>query len=160
MLRVGPSELTDAGEGLFAVRFIPRGTLIPVEPSTPQPRPAERGDNLEFYLDRRVDPATPCLFDGRLCTLGDVRRDLDPSVYTPSYVHARPDDPLMKANDRAWPADAPDVYEARASARNAIEFVLAFERGRAAGIRAHFLRDVAPGEEIGATYGWGYWTES
>ena len=63
----------------------------------------------------------------------------------------------MKANDLAWPASDENEYEAR-SERNAMELVLNFDdAGRPIGVMALFNRNVPRGEEIGVTYGYGYW---
>ena len=64
----------------------------------------------------------------------------------------------MKANDLAWSAGASrGEYEARLC-NNQIELVLAFEHGRIDRAIAFVNRDIALGDEVGVTYGFGYWS--
>ena len=64
----------------------------------------------------------------------------------------------MKANDLAWESRISERQYHENSARNKLDLVLGFERGRIVGVLAHVNRAILADEEVGVTYGWDYWT--
>ena len=160
MLRVGASTIEGAGQGLFANRRIDEGALVKVAHGRPKATPDNSGENLEYFVMQESDSETPCVVKGELRRFADVRTLIHRTAYTPRYIVGSTTDPLMKANDRAWPATSATQYAVQARA-NALEFVLSFDTaGRVDGVFGHFRRAVSKDEEIGATYGWAYWIES
>lgn len=126
----------------------------------PLVKPLEDAENLNFYVSKHSDMDTPCIFDGKLRSLGDIWNRIDASAFSPRYIVGQDSDPLMKANDHAWPCASAEEYDAK-SCKNALEFILSFDAsGVINGVYGHFTLDVDKGEEIGATYGWIYWVES
>ena len=158
--RVQPSLIEGAGDGLFSLVPIPSGSVFRVSCRHFAPAPHDRGENLACYVNEQDDRETPCVFDGEKATIERVWQRIDPQSFVPRYALGHLADPFMKANDLAWPASSMRMYH-RAMQRNTIEFILSFDAlGRVDGIFAHFMKDVPPNVEIGATYGWAYWVES
>lgn len=156
--QVGRSRIRGAGEGLFTTRKVAAGELFRVEHSRRRgvPMCAPDKESLSFSVSDDVEASAPCCFMGRPTTYAALGAPSTPAA----WVHARREYILMKANDLAWPA--PDEVEYnRQSVRNAMELVLDFDRARRpVGVMALMNRDVAPGEEVGVTYGYGYWVHA
>ena len=85
--------------------------------------------------------------------------NVHPSYQKSRYIHVLRDEPLMKANDKAWSPDVRTALEYYARMHlNSFEFVLDFSNdGRINNVFAIALREIKAGEEIGITYGYGYW---
>lgn len=164
MFRIAPSRIESAGLGLFAARRIGADTVVKIEHGAPTSSAscgAVDGYELSFFVPEGVDGRTTCVFDARVCRLDDVWARLHPSSFRPSYVVSPVTDPVMVANDAAWPARTVRQYERRCLARNALEFVLSFDAaGVVNGVCAHFTRSVDEGDEVCVTYGWDFWRES
>ena len=71
MFVVGPSQLENAGEGLFAARHIKRGTLVRLQHTRPMRKSHAHTDTLNFYITADVDDSGPCLCE--LCREHDRR---------------------------------------------------------------------------------------
>ena len=130
------------------------------ERPTIEPDDDDAGFNLNFFVLRDSNLDTPCVFDQKMYTLGDVWSRIHPTAFTPVYVICRQSCALMKANDAGWPARTRQQYDTRCCA-NTLEFILSFDaNGCVNGICGFFNSNVRKGDEICATYGWEYWTES
>ncbi len=159
---VRSSRLPKAGDGLFANVYIPKDALFPVLHRRPRSSSAcgPRHEVLDYFVDLSAlaDDAI-CCHGSRLLSYGDM--DVHPSAQTPRYIHVPVDEePLMKANDKAWLPEGctAEEYEARTHL-NALEFVLQFgSDGRICGVMARALRAIQCDEEIGITYGYAYWS--
>mgnify|MGYP001368684237 CR=1 FL=1 len=64
----------------------------------------------------------------------------------------------MKANDLAWRCDISMAeYEYLTTQKNKIELVIGFRNGRFERIYALIRQNVTKNEEVGITYGVGFW---
>ncbi len=155
---VKESALDGAGEGLFAMKKIAKGTVFPIEHSRPRftDRVPSGVEVLPLNASMEdVDIDGPCIVDKRLARLRDAPK---PSSLRPRFVHAARDRSIMmKANDLAWsPQKNAREYNAE-TWRNQLELVVEFSQGRAVGVVAVMQRDAVPNEEVGITYGIDYW---
>ena len=171
-MEVRPSRVQGAGDGLFATTVIPRGRIIRFRKFAPRDKPTcrarKRGkrDVLDYYVRRRVDPSSRCIVDGKVTRIRHV--DLCPEAMRRQYVCVQRNSPMMKANDLAWsPGIDRETYMQRAARRNKVELILDFGHEsegastcrRVVDVCAHVTRTIKYGEEIGITYGYGYWVQ-
>ena len=91
MFVVGPSQLENAGEGLFAARHIKRGTLVRLQHTRPMRKSHAHTDTLNFYITADVDDSGPCLVNYAVSTIGEARNCVCDRQYLtrPMFVRAK-----------------------------------------------------------------------
>ena len=156
---VRPSSIANANDGLWSNTAVPRGTLIRVEHTRARNHENPGRSNvivLEYGCDSQVDPDSPCLLDGRLT---EARFLPERSRNAPArFVYADRSQEIMKANDLAYsPRVSCQQDYAESIHLNHMELIMRYERGALVCACALVTRDIAPGEEVGITYGYGYW---
>jgi len=159
VFEVRPSSIADAGEGLWAVCDIPKDSIFSIQHTRPRlsANCAKAGyDVLEYFYDEQSEGDTPCLSNGKLCTLDDM--SVCDKARRPRYVYARREQPPMKANDLAWSPgiDVGDYTER--SVRNKLELILAYTNGIVTGTYVLANQNITAGEEVGITYSHDYWS--
>lgn len=157
---VRASALPGGSCGLFARRDLKAGeTFACVHSRARSSDTSARSYVIDAFVRPDVDAAqTRCVWDGRVCDLASVRHLLRADALRPKFVHMPKDSLLMRANDLAWrDGVAAEAYVA-ATELNQLDLVLGFHPdGRFERVYATLLRDVASEEEVGITYGAGFW---
>ena len=146
-----PSLIKDAGQGLFAIRAIPKFSyfcVTAVKSYTPN------CFKFPLFVPDNTDLNSYCVVDGEIKMLSDA------PFCTSKGGYARVDNTtlLMKANDFAWEPGL-DVFEYEANEyRNNLAFVLNYTtNAKCIGIVALAIKDIPVDAEVGATYGYNYW---
>lgn len=146
------------GKGLYSCTFIPKNTLFDVDVSRPRKHDYTYSDDtyiLDYYICK--DQCVHCIQDGnvkKVSALVNVRE----SVFIPRYVTCN--HISMIANDLAWPAISEDEYEKQVG-RNKICLLLELSsnsyNNSIIGVKACVTQDIYENEEVGNSYGYGFW---
>lgn len=160
MLEVRPSQLQNAGDGLFATKKIHRYHTISCVHSRPRNADTSiHSEVIDFFLPPidEIDCNAMCVYNGHVMNLKKIAPLCKKIVFNKRYVHMRKDDPIMKANDLAWNVGHNLHDYQMNTSRNQLDLILELMHGSVVGVRLLFNRDVEAGEELGITYGPTYW---
>ena len=145
-----PSLIQNSGQGLYALRDIPKHSYFSV--NSIKARKAGCFV-LPLYVKEGTDMTSWCVFSGKVMQLSDMRIDNN----TPKYSYVDKDFLLMKANDFAWKPNIDSIDYYLNENNNKLSFVLNYNESECTGIVALALDDITAGNEIGVTYGYDYW---
>ena len=158
---VRPSSVTGAGDGLWALRDIPAGAIFPVRHSRKRATSVAMSSAyvLDAYLRDQTDVDSECVQDGRVTTLRCLDK-IDDECFRPAFFHVNTArESFMKANDLAWRDGIDEVEYTLRTRANSVDLINGFDKdGKIVTIYAYFRHAVCRGQEIGITYGIGYWS--
>lgn len=156
-MEVRPSSIKDAGDGLWATKDIEVGSVFDILHSKRAASPHHpTGDVIDGFVRSNHDPTTVCLCDGAITPLS--ASSITPRMRTPQYFYVDREELLMKANDFGWNDSVrSEAHYERNAQRNQLDLIMKVERGRVVGVCGVTRRSIANGDEIGITYGYGYW---
>lgn len=162
MFHTAPSTIEGAGYGLFASRKINRHETCTFDQS--RRRSSNKSTNsfiIDAYLPRECSNDTLCIWDGVVTPLLSRMNNIDSMMTRPSFVHVAKTNDIMRANDLGMTKGCNvEEYIERSRSKNKFDLVLGFFKKKFDGIYLIALEDTSSGEEIGLTYGPGFWFDS
>ena len=149
------------GKGLYSSTFIPKNTLFDVAISRPRSYDYTYSANsyiLDYYISEHN--SIHCIQDGHVKQIHELN-NINDDAFIPRYVTCN--HISMIANDLAWPAISENEYE-KQTCKNKICLLLEFSsKSRLSsiiGVKVCVTQDIFQDEEVGNSYGYGFWSST